>query len=128
MGIIKRICEAIVDHGLGDRRAEFIGNRGPQGLPGPQGDKGDLGEPGKDGETGKTGVGLDNVKAIYLIKRTSETEEGSEIAFPKVALVYYDPEKGEDVIHACDFGIFEKESDMYVQSESFSDKAKDILL
>ena len=128
MGIIKRICEAIVDHGLGDRRAEFIGNRGPQGLPGPQGDKGDPGEPGKDGEIGKTGVGLDSVKAIYLIKRTSETEDGSEIAFPKVALVYYDPEKDEDVIHACDFGIFEKESDMYVQSESFSDKAKDILL
>ena len=128
MGIIKRICEAIVDHGLGDRRAEFIGNRGPQGWPGPQGDKGDPGEPGKDGEIGKTGVGLDSVKAIYLIKRTSETEDGSEIAFPKVALVYYDPEKDEDVIHACDFGIFEKESDMYVQSESFSDKAKDILL
>lgn len=128
MSIIGRICEAIVDHGLGDRRAEFIGNRGPQGLPGPQGDKGDPGEPGKDGKIGKTGVGLDSVKAIYLIKRTSETEDGSEIAFPKVALVYYDLEKDEDVIHACDFGIFEKESDMYMQSESFSDKAKDILL
>lgn len=128
MSIIGRICEAIVDHGLGDWRAEFIGNRGPQGLPGPQGDKGDPGEPGKDGKIGKTGVGLDSVKAIYLIKRTSETEDGSEIAFPKVALVYYDPEKDEDVIHACDFGIFEKESDMYMQSESFSDKAKDILL
>lgn len=128
MSIIGRICEAIVDHGLGDRRAEFIGNRGPQGLPGPQGYKGDPGEPGKDGKIGKTGVGLDSVKAIYLIKRTSETEDGSEIAFPKVALVYYDPEKDEDVIHACDFGIFEKESDMYMQSESFSDKAKDILL